>query len=266
MNMPAIIPQRASDIADRLAKAHKQRKRFAVLAELAADVDLAYAVQDDLVRRWAEEGQGDVIGWKIGLTTPHMQKMCGVRQPIAGAILSARAHASGATIHSDEFVRLGVESEIAVRMGTPLALDEPCDPARVLGCIDSVCAAFELIEDRDADYSALEAASLVADNSWNAGVVFGPPSPASSFRTLLGLQGRLVVNDALLDEGDSDAVGGDPLRVVDWLARFLASRGRALEPGQWVMTGSIVTTKFPRNGDHYRCEIDPLAPVEMFVT
>jgi len=37
--------------------------------------------------------------------------------------------------------------------------------------IDGVCAAIELVDDRSADYAKLDVLSLVADNSWNGGIV-----------------------------------------------------------------------------------------------
>lgn len=262
--MSDVSPQ-AQRIASELATQHRTRQRFATFPELRDDLALAYAAQDALLARWMGEGQGDIIGWKIGLTTPHMQKMAGVTQPIAGAILSARTKESGAHIVAADYLRLGLECEITLRLGKPLPLDASYDPARVLDCLDAVCVAYELIEDRDADYSKLEAATMIADNSWNAGVVFGPAAPAREFTSLLGLHGRLLVNGELVDRGVSDSVSGNPLSVVDWVSRSLAARGRQLEVGQWVMTGSVVTTKFPKAGDLYRFEIDRLAPVELFI-
>jgi hypothetical protein len=37
--------------------------------------------------------------------------------------------------------------------------------------IGGVCAAMELNDDRNADYNNLDVLSLLADNSWNGGVV-----------------------------------------------------------------------------------------------
>ena len=37
--------------------------------------------------------------------------------------------------------------------------------------IDGVCAAIEIVDDRNADYANLDVLSLVADNSWNGGIV-----------------------------------------------------------------------------------------------
>jgi 2-keto-4-pentenoate hydratase len=63
----------------------------------------------------------------------------------------------------------------------------------------------------------------------------------------------------------SEDVGGDPLRIVAWLAAHLARRGQPLLPGQWVLTGSIVTTKFPNASDTYHFAVDGLPPVAVSI-
>jgi len=119
------------------------------------------------------------------------------------------------------------------------------------------------VEDSGADYKRLSAASIVADNSWNAGLVFGAPSPAAGFAHLRGRRGVLSVDGAVVNEGMSDDVLGDPLNAVRWLAQHLRRRGGALQPGQWVSTGAIVPTRFVAPGDRYFFEIDGLAPVDL---
>jgi 2-keto-4-pentenoate hydratase len=55
---------------------------------------------------------------------------------------------------------------------------------------------------------------------------------------------------------------GHPLNSIAWLCEHLARRNARIEAGQWVMTGSIVPTRFPQAGDHYLFEIAGLPPVE----
>lgn len=237
-----------------LAQRHRDRESFTLEAPAGRERDLefAYAVQAALL------GAAPVDGWKIGLTTPRMQQMCGVEEPIAGAVLEGRIHASPARIALADHVRLGLESEIALRIAHPLP-DDP-SPAEALACVDQVCAAFEMIDDSGADYGKLTAVTLVADNAWNAGLVLGPAAtpPAS----LAGRRGVLSCDGALVDEGTSSDVLGDPANALAWLARRMASQGSALAPGQWVSTGSIVPTKFARPGQTWRFEVVGLPPVE----
>jgi 2-keto-4-pentenoate hydratase len=130
--------------------------------------------------------------------------------------------------------------------------------------IDRVAAAFEIVDDAKADYARLDGASLAADNSWNAGLVLGPEATHDG-RPLTGRRGILFVNDKERDHGMSDDVLGDPLSVVAWLAHHLAARGRHLRRGDWITTGSIVTTKFAQAGEIYEFRIDGLEPVRLSI-
>src|SRR3954465_7972439 len=82
------------------------------------DMGFAYGVQDRLLPLVAG-GSAAPAGYKIGLTTPRMQQMCAIDEPIVGVILAGRIHASLAHVAVGDFVRLGIESEIALRIGTP---------------------------------------------------------------------------------------------------------------------------------------------------
>ncbi len=244
--------------AQRLLYAHETRAPFASDAQLLKlPLALAYDVQDLFQARRAQ-GQA-LAGYKIGLTTPRMQKMCGLDHPIAGQILSGTIVRSPASLQSSRYVRLGLECEVAVKLGRTIdARNGDFDLERIAACVEGVCVAFEIIEDRAADYARLDMPSLIADNSWNAGAVLSEISPLPD---LANLTGRLWINGEATDSGSTADVLGHPLASVQWLATHLARRGRALEAGQWVLTGSIVPTRFPKPGDSYRFEVEGLPPV-----
>jgi 2-keto-4-pentenoate hydratase len=262
-----MIDAAVENTASSIAAAHRERARFVPLApDRIGDLAFAYAVQDRLVSHWRSAGEGAISGWKVGLTSARMQAMTGISEPAAGAILARRERASGAVLRKSAFVHLGLEAEIAVRVGAPFPEAEQIESARVIKRLDGVSAAFEIVDDRNADYAELDAASLIADNSWNEGVVLGQSTPTSGVHALTGRRGVLTVNGELRDQGMSEDAGGDPLNIVAWLAAHLVRRGQPLQPGQWIMTGSIVTTKFPAVGDRYHFAVDGLEAVEALIT
>jgi 2-keto-4-pentenoate hydratase len=251
----------AENFAKAIAERHRNRETFTLEAPAgrAGDMDFAYDVQDRLIPLLAGPGQG-IAGYKIGLTTPRMQAMCGIGEPIVGVVLASRLHVGPATVRVGDYVRLGIESEIALRIGRPFpAGDVPAD--QVLSYVDAICAAFELVDDSGADYGRLAAAPLVADNAWNAGLVTGQAIPAIA--SLRDLKGVLTRDGEVIDTGTSSDVLGDPANALAWVVRHLARRGQALQPGQWVSTGSIVPTKFVEPGQTWRFEIGALPPVEL---
>lgn len=259
------MTSRAESLARTLAQRHDERQVFTTIFDdgEAPDVALAYEVQDRYVAGLLASG-AKAAGYKIGLTTQRMQQMCGVDEPISGVVLDTRILHSPASARTADHVRLGIESEMAVRVAPGVAERGVAIEALPLSeLVDQVCAGFELVEDSGADYKRLSAASIVADNSWNAGLVFGPPAAISDFAHLRGRRGVLRLNGEAVNEGSSDEVLGDPLNAVRWLAGHLRRRGRALEPGQWVSTGAIVPTRFVARGDRYEFEIDGLATVQL---
>ncbi|MDB5697523.1 MAG: hypothetical protein JWN69_327 [Alphaproteobacteria bacterium] len=207
------------------------------------------------------EKKDTVCGWKIGLTTRRMQQFCGVDTPIVGAILSSLFQTSPAVIPHARYVRLGIEMEVAVQLGSELH-DRPT-AANVKACLSQVAAAFELVEDRGADYAQLDACSIISDNSWNAGIVIGEPVAAAALGDLLGRAGVLRRDGEEIGRGLTNDAGGDPLEVVAWLASLLQAQGRPLRAGHWVLTGSIIPTIFPGPGEHYEFSVDGLPAVEL---
>jgi len=117
-----------------------------------------------------------------------MQAMCGIAEPIVGVVLAGRLAHAPATVVVGDHVRVGVESEIALRIGRPFPA-EGVTATDALAYVDAVAAAFELVDDHGADYARLSAAPLVADNAWNAGLVLGPASAPGGPGSLKGLRG-----------------------------------------------------------------------------
>jgi 2-keto-4-pentenoate hydratase len=258
----------AMTVADQIEADTRARKRFEPLRVDGRALDLAqaYASQAEIVARAQARGAGSVIGYKVGLTSESMQKFCGVADPVVGRILRQRVRHGGSTLPLKQFHRLGLESELALRIAKRVPiLRAEADPAELLGCVDAIAAAFEIIEDRDADYTALDGFSIIAENSWNMGIVLGSPMPVEAGRDLTKLEGSLFVNDVLIGTASSADVMHGPLSVLAWLTRFTHAMGFELLPGHWIMTGSIIPTQFAQARQRFRFALGDLEPVEVTV-
>jgi 2-keto-4-pentenoate hydratase len=248
---------------------HRTRTRYRPLdaAVRAAPLDDAYRIQDALHRLLAGAGRGEIAGWKIALTSKAMQQMTGVDQPAAGAIFSTLVHPSPARVDVAAYHHLGVEFEVAVRLADDLPVSGgPWTRASVAGRVAACVPAFELVEDGDADYKTLDAFTLVAQNTWNGGVVLGAPAPGWRSVDLETAVTRCWINDQPGGQGKTGDALGHPFEAVAWLADLLNRRGRMLARGMIVMTGSSITTKFPVRGDRIRFAIDGLGEVALEAT
>lgn len=227
----------------------------------------AYRVRAAFQAIEEHEGRGAVAGWKIGLTTPVMQKLCGVNEPCYGAIFAREVHRGRAELKAADYCRLGVESEIAFRLGADLPLDRPGggDRDRVAAAVETAMAAIELIEDLGADYQQLDARAMVAGNVWNAGIVLGDPVAEWRQIDLSQASARLLRNGREIGAGRGGDVMGNPLNALVWLADALAAAGTPLRRGMIVMTGSMVPIHHPHPGDHLRVEVTGLGAAELTV-
>ena len=246
---------------------HRRGASFAPVARDhgVATLDDAYAAQAAFVRAMQADGLGDCAGWKIGLTSARMQAMCGIDQPVAGAVLTSRVHGSGIAVQAAAFGRLGLEFEICVRIGADLpARPAPYTAAEVAAAADAVAAAVEMVDDRNCDYAALDVLSLVADNSWNAGVVLGDWVPVPADMTAcLGVVSR---DGSEIDRGHGRDVLGGPLVPLEWLANHLRAEGIGLRRGDIVMTGSLIPTQFPKGAGDWRFDVAGVGSVQIAIT
>ena len=249
--------------AESLLAAHKANLRFKPLSppDRPATISDAYEIQERYVALLRSEN-GDDVGYKVGLTSAAMQAFCGIDHPIAGVVLAKRVHQSGASVQRSDFGRLGLEFEIAVRIKSDVPAAGVLWTAEMIEpYISGVCAAIELVDDRNADYNNLDVLSLLADNSWNGGVVLS--EFATKWPDLGSVLGRATKDGVAIGEGHGRDILGHPCNSVAWLATQLASRGERLKAGQIVMTGSVMKTVFPVEDATYRFDLEQIGFVEV---
>ena len=103
----------------------------------------AYLVQAEVYRLMqAHAGFSGFAGHKVALTSPAIQEMCGVDQPAYGSILSEFVHANQHGADPNEFIRLGIEFEVAVEiaedlpMGTEHSKESVTEHIGAVSCIE----------------------------------------------------------------------------------------------------------------------------------
>jgi 2-keto-4-pentenoate hydratase len=249
--------------ARRIIELFRSRQPIEILpAELyPANLGEAYAIRRAFQEIEEAEGRGAIAGYKIGLTTPVMQKLCGVGEPCYGAIFAREVHDRLAVLAAAHYCRLGVETEIAFRLGDDLP--QGGAPGEIAAAVESCMAAIELIEDLHYDYKRLDAAAMVAGNVWNAGVVLGMPVTDWRSQDLARVVARLSINGQKIGDGNGGDVMGHPLNALAWLADKLAAAGSPLRRGMIVMTGSMVPIHYPEAGDRVVIDVSGLGSAEL---
>src|SRR5438874_12407205 len=105
--------------AQSLLAEHRAKARFQSLGppDAPATISDGYDIQEKYVALLRDR-HGEPAGYKVGLTSAAMQAFCGIDHPIAGVVLASRVHPSGVAVARPDFGRLGLEFEIAVRIGS----------------------------------------------------------------------------------------------------------------------------------------------------
>lgn len=191
-----------------------------------------------------------------------MQEYLAIDQPAGGGVLADSVHQkTGAFRHAD-FVRPGVECELAVRLESGLrAADAPFERADVEQAVGAVMAAIEVVDDRYTDWRSLDAATLAADDFFGAACVLGEEAADWRETDLAVASARMTVNGVETGSGSGANILGDPLAALVWLANRSAARGRSLQAGTFVLLGSLVQTHWVDPGDIVEVENSPFGTV-----
>jgi 2-keto-4-pentenoate hydratase len=206
---------------------------------------------------------GSVVGYKIGCTSKVMQEYLEIPHPCGGGVFEKGVHDSGVKLSASDFVRVGVECEIAVKLARDmLPTEEPFTAEWVGEAVEAYYPAIEIVDDRYVKWEALGAPTLVADDFFAAACVIGEPVARSAAPDLLKITGRAIINGKEEGRGTGADVLGHPHEALAWLANHLAAEGRGLHAGQIVLTGSLVKTVWLKAGDHVRMELEGLGEVE----
>ncbi len=229
---------------------------------LPPDEKTAYQLQERLL---ASTGQS-FAGWKVGLTSPAIRAQTGLAEPIYGPVLTSNVHASPHEVRADSYGRLGIELEIALFLGADLpASHTPWTAQSVAPKVAAAATAFELIDDRAADYTRLDARRLIVDGSWQAGVLIGPKVSLAQKPDLENGSGALTADGQTIASAPANAGMGHCFNVLAWLANRLGKDGKPLTNGMLVMTGSIVAAYFPQPGQTLGGNIAGMGEIELKV-
>lgn len=217
-------------------------------------LDQAYRIQLGMIDRRCAAGERQ-IGWKVGLTAKPIQEQFGFHEPVFGCILESRP--SGHVFAANELISPGFENELCLRVSRPLAGE--IDMATARASVDVIYPSLEIIETRG-DFVKQIAVAL-ADNAQQKTVILGSPAPLGALQ-LDAVPVTVAINGATAATGRGDAVLGNPLNSLIWLARKLTEFGRGIRAGDLIMSGSF-TRQFPiAPGDRIAVEFGGIGAVE----
>jgi 2-keto-4-pentenoate hydratase len=250
------------ELAADLAQAERSRIAIAPLTTANPDIDVvdAYEIQLINIRQRVAEG-AKVIGHKVGLSSKAMQEMMGVDEPDYGHLLDEMEVFEDRPVDSGRYLYPRVEVEVGFVLADDLP-GEGCTEDDVLAGTAAFAPAIELIDTRIKDWK-IKLCDTIADNASSAGWVLGAARVSPKDIDICNIDAVLTRNGEVVAKGRSDAVLGNPVTAVAWLARKVDSFGVRLKAGDIVLPGSCTKAFDATPGDDFVAEFDGLGSVHL---
>jgi 2-keto-4-pentenoate hydratase len=213
-----------------------------------ADIESALAIQAAVTDLWCESQDDSIGAWKC--LQPPPDKL------VVGPIYTSTINTIPPVALWPKGDRARIEPELAFFFGKDLpARAEPYTAAEVDTAIVRTHLALELINSRYEDPASASFPEMLADGLVNQGLFIGPEVDAEKARQASSFQIRMECANGETSEHQGKHPNTHPRAPLYWLAEFLRSRGRGIQAGQAVITGSYAgVVEAPLNTDikiHY---------------
>ena len=247
--------QTIASLGDELYTALRERRTVTPLTERHPDIviDDAYRVSRRLLDRRRADGER-IIGKKTGVTSKVVQTALGVHQPDFGYLTDSMAFDDGADVPvSRLLIQPRAEGEIAFVLEKRLC-GPGVTPEDVLAATAYVKPCFEIVDSRIEKWR-IKICDTIADNASSGVFVLGrdPVSPKQVDFVTCGMV--VWKNGEVLSTGAGAAALGSPVICVAWLANALGRFGVPLEPGEVILSGSLVPLEPVSPGDRMELRI-----------
>ncbi|MHB0858603.1 MAG: 2-keto-4-pentenoate hydratase [Anaerolineae bacterium] len=202
-----------------------------------------------------------VVGYKVGFTNIPVREKMGLPDSTYGYLLDTMVLQSGGALAMSELIAPKIECEICFRLHSSLQ-GKGLSVEQVLDATEAVSASFEICDARIKDWKC-PYPDFFADNGFSARIVLtGDWRPLSQVDVLE--ETVVLTQDGIeLAKGKGEMAMGHPAKAVAWLAGKLADRGKRLEAGQVVMTGTLTPILPIAKGSVYVARFSTLGAVQM---
>ncbi|WP_375458272.1 2-keto-4-pentenoate hydratase [uncultured Enterovirga sp.] len=236
-----------ADAAARLIEARRTRRPIALPEAGPTSTDEAFAVQDAVAA-----SLGPAAAWKVGRG--------GTAAPIAASLVRP----SPCIWPAAELLRIGIEAEIAFRIGRDLGFG-PTPPGEdeIRSAIASIHPAVEIVDSRFDIWPVPDRFWALADNQSNGGFVYGPDGNVWDGSPLGSADATVTVDGEPIFSERGTNPGGEPFPLLVWLVGHLAGRGSGLPAGSFVTTGSLCGILWVEPGAEVVANVGDVGRVEL---
>ncbi|WP_088043759.1 2-keto-4-pentenoate hydratase [Bacillus sp. EAC] len=256
---------RVEEFTNLLLEAEKSRESIKPLTESlpTLTVNEAYQIQLSNINDKLNRGQ-KIVGKKIGLTSIAMQELLGVDEPDYGHLLNEMHIVNHGEVSISKTILPKVEAEIAFILKKDL-VGPNVSFQDVVDATDYIVPAIEVVDSRIENWK-IRLEDTVADNASSCLFVLGNKRFDVQEIDLPNVQMELYRNDELMNKGKGDAVLGNPIHCVAWLANKLSEFGISLKAGEIILSGALSAAINANAGDCFTAKFPLLGEVSILFT
>jgi 2-keto-4-pentenoate hydratase len=227
------------------------------------DVDVAYSVACEIVRRRRRQGER-TVGRKIGFTNRAIWDEYGVREPIW-----AHVYDQTVTFLDESSARLSVRHLAQPRIEPEIVFHFNRSPGgarsedELVECIDWVAHGFEIVQSHYPGW-VFKPADTVAAFGLHGALVIGPPRPVADIPDLASrlraFEIDLACNGTVRAQGGGSNVLDSPLLAASHFLTLLESQPEhePVQAGEVVTTGTLTAAMPIKPGEVWSTEIQGL--------
>ena len=207
---------------------------------------------------------GKPAGWKIGAASEQVRLSEGLPAPTPGRIYTDTLFSSPALLSPELFINYrNCECEFAFRLGTDVpARDRPYTEKDARAVVDCLLPVIEIGDMVFTDWYAASAYyGPCLDNGGGAAVVHGAEFTDWDEHDLAAASIDVIFNGTPLKSGRGIAAMGHPITSLTWMINWLSERGRSLQAGDLVSTGTCTGHCFAQVGDTVSADFGPFGVV-----
>jgi 2-keto-4-pentenoate hydratase len=205
----------------------------------------AYAIQDEAIAGWGKP----IIGWKVGRVMPPLSEKFGTDRLGGPIFFSTDAAAPQMPVFSKGFA--AGEAEFLLRIGrtlpagkTSFTLEEAAD------YIDAVHVGIEIASSPLGAINALGPVAVISDFGNNNGLVIGAEVPDWRSSGFEQWDVTTIIDGAVVGTGKAANFPNGAIGSARFLFELMATRGIALQPGQWISSGAVTGVHDAKAGQH----------------